>query len=130
MPDYKDYTGLYSFMPDYKDYTGLYSIMPNYKIICDYTVLCRIIKIMPDYTALCRIIKFIPDYTALCRIITNNFVCFIYTGLGSNPNYRHEKGTGRLSHVMTQCTEKSYGGASLVRSLVSPCYKVEILRQY
>ena len=76
---------------------------------------------MPDYTALCRIIKIIPDYTVLSRIITNNFYHFIiYTGLGSNPNNRHEQRTGCLSHVMTQCTEKSYLGASLVHLLVSP----------
>ena len=85
---------------------------------------------MLDYTALCQITKITPDYTVLCRIITNNFYHFIYAGLGSNPNNSHEQGIGRLSHVMTRCTENSYEGASLVRSLVSPCYKVAILRQY
>jgi hypothetical protein len=71
-----------------------------------------------------------PDYTVLCRIITNHFYHFVYTGLGSNPNNCHEQGTGRLSHVMAQCTEKSYGGAILICSLVSPCYEAGILRQY
>ena len=87
-------------------------------------------KIIPDYTVLCRIIKIILDYAGLCRIITNNFYHFIYTGLGSNRNIIREQGPGRVSDVMTQCSERSYGGTSLVRSLVSPCHSVGIQRQY
>jgi hypothetical protein len=104
--------------------------MPDYKIMPDYTVLCRIIQCYAGLYSVMPDLKNILDYAALCRIITNNFYHFVCTGLGSNRNIIREQGTGRVSDVMTQCSEKSYGGTSLVRSLVSPCHRVGILRQY